>query len=151
MQNDLLPELPPSGGYEKIVTAMHVFSRYLFAYPICNQDAKSIAKVLVNILTMHAYLPTTPISDKSTAFMSHVTEEVAGVLGITLQHSTKKHVQTIRPPERSHASIKQALNVLKQASEDHCGTNTSALRSLNKTLLIRQILAVSHAEFFTAA
>ena len=33
MQNDLVPELPPSGGYENIVTAMDVFSRYLFAYP----------------------------------------------------------------------------------------------------------------------
>ena len=28
---DLVPELPPSGGYENIVTAMEVFSRYLFA------------------------------------------------------------------------------------------------------------------------
>ena len=27
MQVDLVPELPPSGGYENIVTAMDVFSR----------------------------------------------------------------------------------------------------------------------------
>ena len=33
MQIDLVPELPPIGGYENIVTAMDVFSRYLFAYP----------------------------------------------------------------------------------------------------------------------
>ena len=33
MQIDLVPELPPSGGYENIVTAMDVFSRYSFAYP----------------------------------------------------------------------------------------------------------------------
>ena len=26
MQIDLLPELPPSGGYENIVTAMYMFS-----------------------------------------------------------------------------------------------------------------------------
>ena len=61
MQIDLVPELPPSGGYENIVTAMDVFSRYLFAYPTSNQDAKTIAKVLINILTKHAYLPTTLI------------------------------------------------------------------------------------------
>ena len=30
-QIDLVPELPPSGGYENIVTAVDVFSRYLFA------------------------------------------------------------------------------------------------------------------------
>ena len=28
MQIDLVPELPPSGGYENIVTAMDVFSRH---------------------------------------------------------------------------------------------------------------------------
>ena len=27
MQNDLVPELPPSGGYDNIVTAKDVFSR----------------------------------------------------------------------------------------------------------------------------
>ena len=59
----------------------------------------------------HAYLPTTLISDKGTAFMSHVIEEVAGVLGITLKHANTKHAQTIGLLERSHASIKQALKI----------------------------------------
>ena len=36
MQIDLVPELPPSGGYENIVTAMDVFSQSLFAYPTSN-------------------------------------------------------------------------------------------------------------------
>ena len=111
MQIDLVPELPPSGGNENIVTAMDVFSRYLFAYATSNQDAKTIAKVLINIMTKHAYLPTTLISDKGTAFMSHVIKEVAGVLGITLKHATTKHAQTIGLLERSHASIKQALKI----------------------------------------
>ena len=111
MQIDLVPELTPSGGYENIVTAMDVFSRYLFAYPTSNQDAKTIAKVLINIMTKHSYLPTTLISDKGTAFMSLVIKEVAGVLGITLKHATTKHAQTIGLLERSHASIKQALKV----------------------------------------
>ena len=90
---------------------MDVFSRYLFAYPTSNQDAKTIAKVLINIMTKHAYLPTTFISDKSTAFMSHVIKEVAGVLGITLRHAPTKHAQTIGLFERFHASIKQALKI----------------------------------------
>ena len=41
MQNDLVPELPPSGVYENLVTAMDVFSRYLFAYSTSNQNAKN--------------------------------------------------------------------------------------------------------------
>ena len=36
MQIDLVPGLAPSGGYENIVTAIDVFSRYLFAYPTSN-------------------------------------------------------------------------------------------------------------------
>ena len=111
MQIDLVPELPPSGGYENIVTAMDVSSRYLFAYSTSNQDAKTIANVLFNIMTKHAYLPTTLISDKGTAFMSHVIKEVAGVLGITLKHATTKHAQTIGLLERYHMSIKQALKI----------------------------------------
>ena len=111
MEIDLVPELPPSGGFENIVTDMDVFSRHLFAYPTSIQDFKTIAKVLINIMTKPAYLPTTLISDNGTAFVSHVIEEVAGVLGITLKHATKKHAQTIGLLERSHASIKQALKI----------------------------------------
>ena len=106
-----MPELPPTGGYENIVTTMDVFSRYLFAYPASNQDAKTNAKVLISIMTKHGYLPTTLISDKATAFMSHVIKQVAGVLGITLKHATTKHAQTIGLVEQSHASIKQALKI----------------------------------------
>ena len=36
MQIDLVPGLPPSGGYENIVKVKDVFSRYLFAYPASN-------------------------------------------------------------------------------------------------------------------
>ena len=111
MQIDLVPGLPPSGGYENIVTAMDVFSRYLFAYPTSNQDSTTIAKVIINIMTKHAYLPTTLISDKGTAFTSHVITEVAGVLAITLKHATAKHAQTIGLLEQSHASIKQSLEI----------------------------------------
>ena len=90
---------------------MNGFSRYLFAYPSSNQDAKTFAKVLINILTKHAYLPTTLISDKGTAFTSLLNKEVAGFLGITLKHATTKHAQTIGLLERSHASIKQSLKI----------------------------------------
>ena len=111
MQSDLVPELPPFGDYEKNVTALDVFSRYLFAYPTSNQDAKTFGRVLINILTKHAYLLTTLISDEGTAFMSNAVKEVAGVFGIFLKQSTTKHAQWIRLLEWSHASLKQALKI----------------------------------------
>ena len=112
-QIDLVPELLPSGAYEKIVTAMNVFSRYVIAYPTADQDAKIFAKVIIIIMTRHAYLPPTLISDKGSAFVSHITKEVADVLGITLKNATTKHAQTIGLLERSHASIKQRLKIEK--------------------------------------
>ena len=111
LQIDLLPNLPPSGGYENIITALDVFSRYLFAYPVTDASAISTAKVLIDIMTRHTYLPTTLITDKGTAFTSRVVTEVAKILGITLQCATTKHPQTIGKLERTHASLKGNLKM----------------------------------------
>ena len=83
MEIDLLPEIPLSGGYENLVTVIDVFSRFLFAYATSSGDAKTIAKVIVNIMTKHAYLPTTIFSGKGSVFMSQVIKAVTEVLGIT--------------------------------------------------------------------
>ena len=111
MQFDLVPELPPSGHCEFFLTDVEVFCYCSFAYSNSNQDAKTNAKFIINIMTKHAYLSMTLISDKSSAFVSHVITEVAGVLGITLKHATTKESQTLGLLERCQASIKQALKI----------------------------------------
>ena len=111
MQIDLLPELPPSGGYENIITAFDVFSRYAFAYPVSNPTAVNTAKVIIDIMTRHAYLPTLIITDKGSVFVSQVIHEVAEILGINLKHATTKHAQTIGVLERAHATIKTSLKM----------------------------------------
>ena len=95
LQPDLVTDLPPSGGYENIVTALDVFSRYLFAYPTSNQDGRRASKVSINIMTKHACFPTTLILDKGTVFIPHVIKDVTGVHGITLKHANKRHAQKI--------------------------------------------------------
>ena len=111
MQIDLLPELPPSGGYEKIITAIDVFSKYAFAYPVSNPTAVNTAKVIIDIMTRHAYLPTLIITDKGSVFVSQVIHEVAKILSINLKHAKAKHAQTIGVLERAHATIKTSLKV----------------------------------------
>ena len=111
LQIDLLPNLPPSGGYENIITALDVFSRYLFAYPVTDASASSTAKVIIDIMTRHAYLPTTLITDKGTAFTSRLVDEVAKILGIQIKCATTKHPQTIGNLERTHASLKCNLKM----------------------------------------
>ena len=94
MQIGLLPNLPPSGGYENIITAMDVFSRYLFAYSVTDASATNTAKVIIDIMTKHTYLPTTLITDKGTAFTSRLVAEVNQILGIRIKCATTKHPQT---------------------------------------------------------
>ena len=94
MQIELLPELPPSGGYENIITAIDVFSRYAFAYPVSNPTAVNTAKVIIDIMRRHAYLPNLIKTDKGSVFVSQVIHEVAEILGINLKHATTKHAQT---------------------------------------------------------
>ena len=116
MQIDLLPNLPSSGGYENIITAMDEFSRYLFAYPVNDASATNTAKVIIDIMTKHTYLPTTLITDKGTAFTSRLVAEVSQTLGIRIKCATTKHPETIGKLERTHASLKTNL---KMASGDY--------------------------------
>ena len=111
MQIDLLPNLPISGGYQTVMTAIDVFSRNLFAYPLVEATASNTAKVLIYIMTKHSYLPTTIITDKGSAFTSKIIAEITQVLGITLKCATTKHPQTIGKLERTHASLKTNLKM----------------------------------------
>ena len=111
LQRDIVPFDKPSGGYTAIITAMDVFSRYLFTYNVIRTDAPTVARVLVDIMTRHAYLPTTVITDKGTQFMSEVMADATRTLSIQLRHATTKHAQTIGILERCHASLKESSKI----------------------------------------
>ena len=106
-----MPELPPSGGYGNITTAIDVFSRYAFAYPFFNTTTVNTAKVIIDIITRHAYLPTLIITDKGSVFVSQVIHEVAEILGINLKHATTEHAQTIGVLDQAGATIKTSLKM----------------------------------------
>ena len=111
MQIDFLPELRPSGSYKNIITAKDVISRNAFAYPVSNPTAVNTAKILIDIITRHADLPTLIVTDKGSVFVSQVIHEVAEKLGINLKQATLKHTQTIGVLERAHATIKTSLKM----------------------------------------
>ena len=119
MQIDLLPESPPSGGYQNIITAIDVFSRYEFAYPVPNPTAVNTAKVIIDIMTRHAYLPTLIITGEGSVFVSQVIHEVAEKLGINLKHATTKHAHTIGVLEWAHARIKTSLKMTSGEYRKH--------------------------------
>ena len=53
LQMDILLNLPPSGGHDNIITAIDVFSRYLFAHPVTRITAPAVAKIIMDILCKH--------------------------------------------------------------------------------------------------
>ncbi len=95
MMVDLVGPFPPSGNYTQVLTAMDVFSRYLFTMPLAKVDARTVTRALLNIMTTHSYIPTKILSDKGTVFVSEVFGKMAGDLNIKIDHATVKHPQTI--------------------------------------------------------
>ena len=112
LQMDIVPFDDPSGGYTAVITAMDVFSRYLFAYSVTRIDTKAVTRVLTDNITRHCYLPTTIITDKGSQFISEAMQQTTAILGNQLKHATTKQAQTIGILERTHASLKESLNLL---------------------------------------
>ena len=146
MQIDLLPNLPISGGYQTVMTAIDVFCRYLFAYPLVEATASNTAKVLIDIMTKHTYLPTTLIADKGTAFTSKIFAEIEEILGITPKCANTKHPQTIGKLERTHASLKINLK-WPQGNIADSGINTYHWLYSTTILLTTLVLVVSQVRF----
>ena len=90
---------------------MFFHSRYLFAYQLIEATATNVAKVIIDIMTKHSYLPTTLITDKGSAFTSTIIAEITQILGITLKCATTIHPQTIGKLEKTHASLKTNLKM----------------------------------------
>ena len=111
MKIETFPEVPPECGIANLVAVLDWFCRNFFAYPTASQDAKTVAKIIFNIMTEHVYLPMKISSDKGSVFVSQVIEEITDVPGITLEHGTTKHAQRTGKPERTHSSLKKALMI----------------------------------------
>ena len=107
LQMDIVPFDDPSGGYNAVITAMDVFSRYIFAYSVTRIDTRTVTRVLTDIFTRHCYLPTTIITDKGSQLISQAMQQTTATLGIQLKHATTKHAQMIGILEQTHASLKK--------------------------------------------
>ena len=140
LQIDLLPELPPSGGYEIILTAIDVFSRYAFAYTVSSATAVNTANVIIDIMTRHAYLPTLIITDDGSVLVSQVIDEKAEILGKKLKHDTLKYAQTIAILERAHATIKTSLKMATRDFEEEFLRRTKILYDKTKKNVMQSFI-----------
>ena len=104
---DIVGPLPASNGFTHILTAVAIFSRYLFAVPLKRPDTHSVVRGLLSIFTRHAYVPKHILTDKSTAFTAELLTEIAKTADKHISHATIKHAQTIGMVERTPAKLKK--------------------------------------------
>ena len=63
LEIDIVGPLPAWNGFTHILTAVDVFSRYLFAVPLKRPDTHSVVRGLLSIFTKHAYVPRHILTD----------------------------------------------------------------------------------------
>ena len=95
-----------------VLTALDVFTKYLFAVTLKNLRADKIAREPTSILSRHSYLPKTIHSDLRASFVSELLRESTKLLESQLDHSNMKHSQIVGVVERSHSALKRILKLI---------------------------------------
>ena len=90
-----------------VLSGIDAFTLYLFAVPLTNVYADTVARKLVKVFFQHSYIPQTIHSDLGTNFTSELMSESARLLEVNLKHASLKHPQTIGAIERSHGTLKR--------------------------------------------
>ena len=110
LQIDLVGPLK-SSQYKYALSGIDVFTKYLFAVPLTNRYADTIARELVKVFFQHSYIPQTILSDLGTNFNSELMSELPSLLEVKLKYASLKHPQTIGAVERSHGPLKRILKL----------------------------------------
>ena len=84
LEFSLVGQLLPSNGYTYILIVVDLFSKYILAILLGRPDAQSVVKGLMTIITRHAYVPKTILTDKGTAFFAEVVNSTMEQAGISI-------------------------------------------------------------------
>lgn len=98
------------GGYQNILVVTDHFTRYAQAFPTRNQEAKTVAKILVEQFFVHYGLPERLHSDNGANFQGRVITHLCQMLGIEKSRTTIYHPQGNGMTERFNHTL---INMLK--------------------------------------
>ena len=125
---DVLGPLPETNqGNKYILIAMDYFSRWSEAYARPNQEAVTIADVLVSQLFRQFGVPGKLHSDQGRNFESSVFQEVYTLLGIHKTRLTALHPQSNGTVERYKQTIETQLATFVQDHQKDCNRHLPLL------------------------
>ena len=114
---DIMGPFPESkSGNSYILVVGDYFTRWMEAYPIPNQEATTVARVLTNEFFFRFSPPEQLHSDQGKQFESQLIAEVCKILGIVKSRTTPYHPQSDGLIERFNRTL---LSMLKTAAADH--------------------------------
>ena len=108
---DFLGPLPRTqeNSYAHILLVVDRYSRWSEAFPMKDQDAKSVAKVLFNEIFARYGAPRVLISDRGTQFMSRLVSALCEMFDVTRHHCSSYHPKTNSACERINSTMAQTL------------------------------------------
>ena len=103
------PHPTSAGGHKYILTAIDYFSRWTEAFPIRNQEAATVAKVLVEQVFVRFGVPLQILTDQGPNFESGLFQEVCRLLGIDKVRTSPYQPRTNGMIERWHRTLNSML------------------------------------------
>ena len=118
---DFIVKLPPSNGYDSILTIMdHNCTKAVIFIPWNEAiTAEGVAKLYLEHMFKCMGLPKVIIHDRDTCFMSNFAVKMCQALGITQNTSTVFHPRTNGQSERTNQKLEQFLRFYTNAKQNN--------------------------------
>ena len=115
------------GGYNSILVVTDHFTRYACAYPTRTQEAKTVAKILVEEFFVNYGIPERLHSDQGANFQGRVVTHLCKLLGITKSRTTPYHPEGDGMTERFNRTLISMLKTLDPAQKPRWKDHVSSL------------------------
>ena len=117
---DFITKLPPSGGYDTILTITDTDCSKAFIFLPCHEtiNSEGVAALYATHVTPHYGIPRKIISDRDVRFTSKFTTDLCRLLDIHQNISTVYHPQTDGASDRTNQTLEQYLRILCGTQQD---------------------------------
>lgn len=102
-------QLNPSEGKRYCLVIVCLFSKWTECFATANQDAGTVAKILLREILPRWGLPRLISSDNGPGFANQALDEISQYLGFNIRHHCSYHPQSAGAVERENATIKAKL------------------------------------------